>query len=531
MAALFFQNGVSIGSSAGWCGYTGNNNYVVRYQFSTPAQGASAVSIALSGIYYGSGASSQGFGFKVSTSSVAYANARNTTPDSNYGVMNYSSDSGYGCIMSAEGLNLTPNTVYYLFVFVATAGMEYYSGWNCVNPSIVCYGAYTPPQGAISSITAQVNTQSPVSLIVNGSPCPWHKATFTHEGKMLGVSEAFAASLSHICPREWMSADTKAQTIEVDVSVQGYSDSACQKPYGGSMSGSFLLKADSAMRPIVPAQAVSATALNEGAAAAFSQLISGISRARISFDTAVVDLKNCAGATIESFALSYKDRREQSDSGTVDTAVLSGETVINCIVVDSRGREGSVTLVLKCEPYVPPSLSSVQLRRCDLSGNDTESSWYFKLRADSAFTSLNGKNSIKVSTKVQPVGGAWGSGFVLEYFESGVWSDKWSQKTILGGINPSQSFKVAVTVSDAVGCSATYTLGLYLANWAMKFNSKGTAVAFGMEPTVENAVQMPDIWRFYAGTIVLSDSSYGYAEPEQSLADPVEGQLYFQLSQ
>ena len=52
-----------------------------------------------------------------------------------------------------------------------------------------------------------------------------------------------------------------------------------------------------------------------------------------------------------------------------------------------------------------------------------------------------------------------------------------------------------------------------------------------MEPTVENAVQMPDIWRFYAGTIVLSDSSYGYAEPEQSLADPVEGQLYFQLSQ
>jgi len=531
MAALFFQNGVSIGASAGWCGYTGNNNYVVRYQFSTSAQGASAVSIALSGIYYGNGASSQGFGFKISTSSVAYANARNMVPDSNYGVMNYSSASGYSCIMSAEGLNLAPNTLYYLFVFVATAGMEYYSGWNCVNPSIVCSGAYTPPAGSISSITSQVNTLSPVSVIVSGSPCPWHKATFSHEGKTLGISQPFAASLSHVCPRDWMSADTKAQSIEVKVSVQGYSDSACSSPYGKAMSGSFVLKADSAMRPILPYEAVSAAALNEGAAAAFSEFISGISRARISFDKSKIDLKNCAGATIESFALSYKDSREQSDQASVDTAILNGDTVINCIVIDSRGREGSVTVTIKPAPYVPPSLSSIELRRCNLSGSDTEEGWYFKVKADSSFTSLNGKNSITVSVRKQPIGGAWSSDTILQSFQSGVWSHNWSPLMLLGGIDPEHSYKVAITISDALGCSATYTMGLYLQNWAMKFNSNGTAVGFGMAPTVENAVQMPDIWRFYAGAIVLSDGSYGFNEPEQTVANPVEGQLYFQLSQ
>ena len=82
-----------------------------------------------------------------------------------------------------------------------------------------------------------------------------------------------------------------------------------------------------------------------------------------------------------------------------------------------------------------------------------------------------------------------------------------------------------------MGCSATYIKGLYLKSWAMKFNSTGTAVGFGMEPTVENAVQMPDIWRFYPGAIVLADTSYGFTEPEQTVADPVEGQLYFLLSQ
>ncbi|MBR2329421.1 MAG: hypothetical protein IKA58_06025, partial [Clostridia bacterium] len=198
---------------------------------------------------------------------------------------------------------------------------------------------------------------------------------------------------------------------------------------------------------------------------------------------------------------------------------------------DSRGREGSVTLSVKPEPYVPPSLSSIELKRCDLSGNDTEDSWYFKIRADSAFTSLNGENSIKVSAKVQPIGGAWGSSITLNYFESGVWSHQWSKRTLMGGINANESFKVALTVSDTVGCSATYTLGLYLQNWAMKFNGTGTAVGFGMEPTVENAVQMPDIWRFYPGIIVLADTSYGYAEPGQTVANPVEGQLYFRLSQ
>lgn len=531
MSALFFQNGVSIGASAGWCGYTGSNNYVVRYQFTTPPQGASAVSIALSGIYYGNGASSQGFGFKISTSSVAYANARNTTPDSDYGVMSYSSTSGYSCIMSASGLNLTPSTVYYLFVFVATAGAEYYTGWNCVNPSIVCSGAYAQPEGSISSISSQVNTQSPLSLIVGGSPHPWHRASFSHKGNILGASAPFAASLSHVCPRDWMSADTKAQSIQVDVSVQGYADAACQSPVGNPMSAAFLLKADAGMRPVLPQEAVTVAAVNEGAAAAFTELISGISRAGISFDSGKIDLGSCAGAGIESFALSYKDSYELSAEPYVETAVLGGETVINCIVIDSRGREGSLTISVKPVPYVPPSLSSIELQRCDLSGNDTESSWYFKLRADSAFTSLNGKNSIKVSTKVQPVGGAWGSGFVLEYFESGVWSDKWSQKTILGGINPNQSFRISITISDALGCSATYIKGLYLKSWAMKFNSTGTAVGFGMEPTVENAVQMPDIWRFYPGAIVLADTSYGFTEPEQTVADPVEGQLYFLLSQ
>ena len=75
MGVIFFQNGVSLGASAGWGGYTGGNNYVVRYDFTTPADGADAVTLTLSGIDCGHGAGTQGFGCKLGTSPAAWANA------------------------------------------------------------------------------------------------------------------------------------------------------------------------------------------------------------------------------------------------------------------------------------------------------------------------------------------------------------------------------------------------------------------------------------------------------------------------
>ena len=228
MGVCFFQNGTNIGASAGWGGFTGNNNYVVRYDFTTGASGASAVTLALSGIYYGSNAGTQGFGFRLSTLPAAYANLRNAAPDSSLGYMSYSGSMGYCCTMTASGLNLNPYTTYYIFVYVATAGSEYYTGWNCTAPQITPSGSYTRPESTISSISPHVTTQNSVSIIMSGTGC-WHRAAFTFGGEALAVSEAFGASLSYVCPRAWMSRATDAAVMDVTVSVQAYSDAACTR--------------------------------------------------------------------------------------------------------------------------------------------------------------------------------------------------------------------------------------------------------------------------------------------------------------
>lgn len=528
MAAVFFQNGVSIGGSAGWCGYTGSNNYVVRYQFTTGPDGADTVSLSLSNIYYGSGAGSQGFGFKLSSSSVAYANARNTAPDSDYAVMSYREGSGYGCTLTAAGLNLQPASTYYIFVFVATAGTEYYSGWNCLAPQISLSGSYTPPAGAISSITAQVSTGSPVSVIMS-SPYPYHIAAFSHKGKELGKSDVFGSSLSHICPREYMEADKNAQSLEIDVSIQGYRDALCTTAAGEPVKTGFVLNADSLMRPIVPAGAISVKAVNEGVDGEFDQFISGVSRAEISFDSSAIGLENCAGAEITGYALSYCGKRERSDSSTVRTERLSGDCTVNCIVIDSRGREGSYSLELSLLPYVPPSLTDMKATRCDAEGLLAPLGEFYRLRAAAAFTEIEG-NSCRVYARLQPTGGDWGERLELSGFESGIWSHQWASPAILGGGLQGDSYKLELSITDRLGWAARYTVDMYHQRWALKFNAEGTALGLGMEPNAENALQMPESWRLYAGGIVLSEKSYGYEEPEDAVEDPAEGQLYFLLT-
>lgn len=529
MGVCFFQNGTNIGASAGWGGFTGNNNYVVRYDFTTGASGASAVTLALSGIYYGNNAGTQGFGFRLSTLPAAYANLRNAAPDSSLGYMSYSGSMGYCCTMTASGLNLSPYTTYYIFVYVATAGSEYYTGWNCTAPQITPSGSYTRPESTISSISPHVTTQNSVSIIMSGTGC-WHRAAFTFGGETLAVSEAFGASLSYVCPRAWMSRATDAAVMDVTVSVQAYSDAACTNPFGAAQPGRFTLAADSGMRPVLETGAVSAAVLNTGAAAAFTEFIAGISRARVSFNAAKISLAACAGAEIVRYSLSYKGINAASQSGVVDTGVLPGDCTVCCTVTDSRGREGSADITITMQPYVPPSLTGLSAVRCSASGASDENGAYYKLKGTLKCTSLGGKNSASAAVSIQPAGGEWGAETPLTGFENGVWSNEWSTPAVLGGGLTGDSYNLRLKAKDSLGSVSIYTLRLYRRQWAMKFNAAGTAVGFGMAPTVQDAVQLPDAWKLYAGALVLSENSYGTQTPELAVSEAAEGQLYFYLT-
>lgn len=531
MGVNFFQNGVSLGASAGWGGYTGGNNYVVRYDFTTDAAGASAVTLTLSGIYNGHEAGTQRFGFKIGSSGTAWANARAMAADSGLAAMSYNAASGYGCTLTATGLNLAPHTTYYIFVFVASAGAEYYTAWNCTAPGIALSGVYVPPSSAISSVSAQVSTGSAVSIIMNRSGGCWHRARFYYSGELLAESEAFAAALSHTCPRAWLSKAPGEKSVRIDVAVQSYAESACTSATGAPQTAHFTLTADEDMRPALTAAAVTATAVNTGAAASFTEAIAGVSRVTVSFNTAKIDLSACAGATAEYYSVSVDGRKIISAQPTLDVGVLGAGSTLLCTVTDSRGREGGVSMSVDMLPYVKPSLGELAAERCSASGEHDEGGAYIRVRAALSVTAIGAKNSATVYAAVQPSGGEWGAETTLTAFESGKWSSAWATPTYLGGDLTGDSYTVRLRVCDAVGGEGVYTLRLYHQQWAVKLNENGTAIGFGMAPTAANAVMVASTWRLYMGTPVLAEGAYGTAEPTQAVSAPVEGQLYFKLKE
>ena len=260
------------------------------------------------------------------------------------------------------------------------------------------------------------------------------------------------------------------------------------------------------------------------------RIIAGISRARVSFNAAKISLAACAGAEIVRYSLSYKGINAASQSGVVDTGVLPGDCTVCCTVTDSRGREGSADITITMQPYVPPSLTGLSAVRCSASGASDENGAYYKLKGTLKCTGLGGKNSASAAVSIQPAGGEWGAETPLTGFENGVWSNEWSTPAVLGGGLTGDSYNLRLKAKDSLGSVSIYTLRLYRRQWAMKFNAAGTAVGFGMAPTVQDAVQLPDTWKLYAGALVLSENSYGTQTPELAVSEAAEGQLYFYLT-
>ena len=525
MGVMFFQNGRAIGIDAGWGGFTGNNNYVVRYDFTTGAQGASRVAIGLENIWSRKGAGNQSFGFRLGTGENDWSSVRNIPPESNAATLTYSSQTGYGCVLYAENLNLLPNTRYYLFVYVTSSGTEYYTAWNCVDPPFVLDGSYTPPVSTIGSISPSVSTGGNLSIVMNRAAGNYHKAFFSCSDTQLGISDTFTSTLSHSCPRSWLASDTEAESLVIDVTVCSYSDAECTA-FIGSVSTDFVLTADRDMHPVLTASSVTVEPVNSGAG--ISGFVSGVSRARVSFNTALIDMSACAGAGIDTYSVSVGGKYLESTTPQILTDVINGDTAIVCTVTDERGFSGSVSVPLSVSPYVAPSLTQLSAVRCTSNGTENENGAYFKVKFNAMCSQMSG-NVCTVSVSVKS-GGNYGSETVLSGFENGVWSDRWATPLILGGSLTGDSVTLRFTVTDSTLAQSIYTFPMYTLQWAMKFNSTGTAVGFGMAPQTDNALYIPDHWRLYGGIPVLSSSAYGTLAPETAVSSPVEGQIYLRIA-
>ena len=241
----------------------------------------------------------------------------------------------------------------------------------------------------------------------------------------------------------------------------------------------------------------SAAPLNEGAASGFTVWIQKYSKARVSFTPSRVTTQY--GAAIRSFTVKlgssvYTASNNRADTGLITTTGAS----LLCTVTDSRGQTASQTLSVTLHAYANPALSAVSLFRCASSGTADEDGTYLSVKATATISSLGGQNRHTLSVQSRRPGGAWGGATALN---SGT-------AKILGGFSPDLSYELRLTLTDALGNSASYSQSFPTRKWAMQFRPDGSGVAFGKAAEHDRSLQIPADWEFRRGEAPLKLASY-----------------------
>lgn len=455
---------------------------VIRYSFTTPADGVSKLSFTGAHLAHGASYSWSGLNWDVTTSPTSHLNAGPGTVS--HGTLIIAGNGkDYDISTGEAAVNLPANTEAYIYIFPNNTN---YFLWNFVNVTSL---SITTAAGSstIAAITQTVETLGTLTVSLNKAVDAFrHRLTVTAGGKTLYTSELFDASHSVTVPRSWFDSFPNVTTISATATVTTYNGDTAV----GTASATVTITADDGMRPQISEGWATAAPYNIGAVAGLTGYIAGYSQAEISFDAA--KLTQAAGAALASVTVTC--------SGAVVTAapyrtpILLAAADVVCAATDSRGRTATQTIRIEPMAYAPPTLSQVQILRCTAAGVEAEDGNYYSAKATATFSTLGGQNALTLTAAHKIQGGVYGAETALTSGEA----------AIIGTISPDSTYQVRITATDALGNTTISVASLPTRQWALKFRPNGQGAAFGKAAETDKALEIPADWIFKIGSSTLT---------------------------
>lgn len=457
---------------------------VLRYTFTTPADGVSKLSFTGAHLAHSASYSWSGLNWYATTSPTSHVNAG--AGSASCGTLTITGNGKDYDISAAEAaVNLPANTEAYIYIFPNNAN---YFLWNFANVASL---NITTAAGSstIAAITQTVETLGTLTVSLNKAVDAFrHRLKVTAGDKTLYTSELFDSSHSVTVPRSWFDSFPSATTISATATVTTYNGDTAV----GTASAAVTITADDGMRPQISEGWATAAPYNIGAVAGLTGYIAGYSQAEISFDAA--KLTQAAGAALASVTVTC--------SGVTSTAVpyrtpiiLDAADVV-CAATDSRGRTATQTIRIEPMAYAPPTLSQVQILRCTAAGVEAEDGNYYSAKATATFSALGGQNTLTLTAAHKIQGGVYGTETPLTSGET----------AIIGTISPDSTYQVRITATDALGNTAVMVTSLPTRQWALKFRADGLGAAFGKAPEHSKALEIPADWQIWIGSATIAES-------------------------
>ena len=330
----------------------------------------------------------------------------------------------------------------------------------------------TIPRASGLTVPTSINTGAALSGTVSPSSTSFNHKVELKIGSTVKQTITLATgtnTFSATIPHSWLPSSTSG-TISVVLST-----------YSGTTFIASTTKNVTANVPASVVPSVSAfTATSSVTTGTFANLyVQGKTTAKLTATATAGD-----GSSIASYTYSGSGINTTVATNTAMTSILqaSGTQTYTVLVKDARGRTASKTVSITVYPYAVPSIGPVSVQRCDASGNLTENGTYAKYTVNSAYSTVNSKNTRTVTVAYSSNNGSTYSAETTLQAAT----DTASTKTGVygsGAFAISSAYILRFTIKDTYGATKTITAPLQSASRPINIRSNGKGVSIGAMST------------------------------------------------
>lgn len=374
----------------------------------------------------------------------------------------------YGVDLTLKGAIFTRTGYEQVGWATSYGGSQAYAlnGTYSANAAVTLYPVWkatTSTFTVTSSVPADGSTQGTVTITR-------YNSSYTHTvvvslGSRSQTFTSVATSKTFTIPTAWCDQMPNTTSKVGTVTVTTYSGSTNL----GSTTKNFTVTVPSSVKPTVSIAGTNQS--SNSTVSGWGILVQGYSTIEL---TATASAGT--GSSIASIVFSGESVSHTGTETTCTSSLLvnSGSKTWTCKVTDARGRTASATLTRTVYEYYPASITALTAKRSDSSGTAAPADGtYINAKGTYSFASCNGNNSAtvkKIEYKIHTAS-SWTSG--ISSATSG------TAYTFGGGnISILSTYDVRMTVTDALGSTATYTVNVSSVK-GVSFGLNGECARFG----------------------------------------------------
>lgn len=227
----------------------------------------------------------------------------------------------------------------------------------------------------------------------------------------------------------------------------------------------------------------SVSVYNTGTAAAnIPAFVQGYSKAEVTFNENKISTKNSYGATPKSYKIVFGSTTVTSSPYRTPVLTNDGTMTVYCYVTDTRDRTVGSAINFPVLPYSVPTISGIELFRCDSSGAEDSAGNYIYVKATPQYSSLNGYNSVTFRVRYGVNANSYGNYFSLASGAASILGN--------GSVLSTSSYIVEISVVDALGKASIYTGHIPTDDVALHLGKGGKRAAFFKYAEKDNTLEV-----------------------------------------